>query len=137
MRAYIAIMTLGEKLARLARQNGWDQNDVAERVHVSTTSMSRYYNDVRLPEAVTVLALARLFGVSTDYLLRDEVEDPGAIITDCPFDVTDLEFTRRIGVDEAKRRLYQLPAGVHPGGRPSSPRLDGVEPPPGSNTRGA
>lgn len=63
-------MTLGEKLQRLRRARGMTQEQLAERVGVSRQSLSGWENDAALPDTANVIALADLFGVTTDYLLR-------------------------------------------------------------------
>ena len=64
-------MTLGEKLQRLRRARGLTQEQLAEKVGVSRQSLSGWENDTSLPDTANVIALADLFGVTTDYLLRE------------------------------------------------------------------
>lgn len=64
-------MTLGEKLQRLRRARGMTQEQLAEKVGVSRQSLSGWENDTALPDTANVIALAELFGVTTDYLLRE------------------------------------------------------------------
>ena len=65
-------MTLGEKLQGLRRARGLTQEQLAEKVGVSRQSLSGWETDSALPDTVNVLALADLFGVTTDYLLRPD-----------------------------------------------------------------
>lgn len=65
-------MTLGEKLQKLRRARGMTQEQLAERVGVSRQSLSGWENDAALPDTANVIMLADLFGVTTDYLLREE-----------------------------------------------------------------
>lgn len=65
-------MTLGERLQRLRRARGMTQEQLAERIGVSRQSLSGWENDAALPDTVHVVALAELFGVTTDYLLLDD-----------------------------------------------------------------
>lgn len=64
-------MTLGEKLQRLRKARGMTQEQLAEQVGVSRQSLSGWENDTALPDTANVVALADLFDVTTDYLLRD------------------------------------------------------------------
>ena len=67
-------MTMAEKLIALRKSRGWSQEDLAEQLDVSRQSVSKWESGASLPDLDRVLNLSRLFGVSTDYLLRDELE---------------------------------------------------------------
>lgn len=64
-------MTLGEKLQKLRKARGWTQEELAEKVGVSRQSLSKWESDSALPDTANVIVLADLFGVTTDYLLRE------------------------------------------------------------------
>ena len=64
-------MTLGEKILALRKARGWSQEDLAGRIGVTRQALSRWESDAAIPDTVNVVQLADLFGVSTDYLLRD------------------------------------------------------------------
>lgn len=64
-------MTLGEKLQRLRKARSWTQEELAEKVGVSRQSLSKWESDGALPDTANIIVLADLFGVTTDYLLRD------------------------------------------------------------------
>ena len=70
-------MAMGEKLLELRRGQGLSQEDVAEQLGVSRQAVSRWEKGSALPDSVNLLALSDLFGVSADYLLRDELEADG------------------------------------------------------------
>lgn len=67
-------MTMAEKLIALRKSRGWSQEDLAEQLDVSRQSVSKWESGASLPDLDRLLNLSRLFGVSTDYLLRDELE---------------------------------------------------------------
>ena len=67
-------MTFGEKLQSLRQRAGMSQDALAERLDVSRQAVSRWERDETMPETDKVVALADIFGVTTDYLLRPEVE---------------------------------------------------------------
>ena len=64
-------MPLGEKLQRLRKVRGWTQEELAEKVGVSRQSLSKWESDSALPDTANIIVLADLFGVTTDYLLRE------------------------------------------------------------------
>jgi len=69
-------MTFAEKLYRLRRQKGLSQEELAEQLEVSRQAISRWEMGSTLPDAKNLLQLSDIFGVSIDYLLRDERESP-------------------------------------------------------------
>lgn len=71
-------MTFGEKLQSLRQRSGMSQDALAEKLSVSRQAVSRWERDETMPETDKVVALADLFGVTTDYLLRQQIEEPKA-----------------------------------------------------------
>ena len=69
-------MTFGEKLQSLRQKDGMSQDRLAEQLNVSRQAVSRWERDETMPEVEKIIALADLFGVTTDYLLRDEASVP-------------------------------------------------------------
>lgn len=67
-------MTFGEKLQGLRQRAGMSQDALAEKLDVSRQAVSRWERDETMPETDKVVALADLFGVTTDYLLRQQPE---------------------------------------------------------------
>ena len=65
-------MSFGEKLQALRKARGWSQEELAGRIHVSRQTLSKWESGGAVPDTENVIALSRLFGVSTDYLLLTE-----------------------------------------------------------------
>ena len=71
-------MILAEKIIKLRKQKGWSQEDLALHMGVSRQSVSKWESMSSLPDLDKIIKLSNLFGVSTDYLLKDAVEEePG------------------------------------------------------------
>lgn len=68
-------MILADKLIRLRKKNGWSQEDLAEKMDVSRQAVSKWESAQTLPDLEKILQLSILFGVTTDYLLKNEIED--------------------------------------------------------------
>ena len=68
-------MKFEEKLIDLRKKNGMSQEELADRLGVSRQAVSRWELGSTLPDAPNLLKLSDLFGVSIDYLLRDEYDD--------------------------------------------------------------
>ncbi|MCI8839404.1 MAG: helix-turn-helix transcriptional regulator [Oscillospiraceae bacterium] len=71
-------MKFGEKLQKLRKQRGLSQEQLAAQLTVSRQAVSKWELDDTMPDTENVIQLSRLFGVSCDYLLRDEVNEQGA-----------------------------------------------------------
>lgn len=70
-------MILADKIIRLRKQNGWSQEELAEKMQVSRQAVSKWEGAQTTPDLEKILMLSSLFGVTTDYLLKDEMEDEG------------------------------------------------------------
>lgn len=68
-------MPFAEKLKLLRHQNNMTQADVADRLNVARSTIAGYEKKGRQPSQENLIAFARLFDVSVDYLV-DAVEDP-------------------------------------------------------------
>ena len=94
-------MILADKIIRLRKQNGWSQEELAEKMNVSRQAVSKWESAQAVPDLEKVLLLGRLFGVTTDYLLKDEMEEEeGAPLADMPY-------VRQIGMEEANAYLEE------------------------------
>lgn len=69
-------MILADKIQRLRKQNGWSQEELAARLGVSRQSVSKWESAASIPDLNRILELADIFEVSTDYLLKDKIEEP-------------------------------------------------------------
>ena len=69
-------MILADKIIDLRKKNGWSQEDLAEQLDVSRQSISKWESAQSVPDMARILRMSELFGVSTDYLLKDELGMP-------------------------------------------------------------
>ena len=67
-------MILADKIIELRKKNGWSQEDLAEKLEVSRQSISKWEGAQSVPDMNKILKLSEVFSVSTDYLLKDEIE---------------------------------------------------------------
>ena len=67
-------MKLSEKIQLLRHKNSYSQENLAEFCNVSRQSISKWEADIAIPETEKLLILSRLFNVSVDVLLKDELE---------------------------------------------------------------
>ena len=63
------MVELARKLRELREANGFTQKQVAERIGLTTSVVSAYENEIRLPSYPALIKLTALYHVSADYLL--------------------------------------------------------------------
>lgn len=68
-------MILADKIIRLRKKNGWSQEELADKMNVSRQAVSKWEAAQTTPDLEKILLLGNLFGVTTDYLLKDELVD--------------------------------------------------------------
>lgn len=64
------IETIGSRIARLRKQHGMSQSDLARRLNISRASIQSWECGANYPSTDNLISLAKLFHVSTDYLLH-------------------------------------------------------------------
>lgn len=72
-------MTLGTKLLELRKSKGLSQEQLAAQMAVSRQAVSKWELGEAMPDTDNVVALSRIFGVSTDFLLRNELSGDAEI----------------------------------------------------------
>lgn len=68
-------MILADKIIRLRKKNGWSQEELADKMNISRQAVSKWEAAQTTPDLEKILQLGNIFGVTTDYLLKDEIED--------------------------------------------------------------
>lgn len=100
-------MIMADKIIDLRKKNGWSQEELAEQLGVSRQSVSKWEGAQSVPDMNKIIAMARLFNVSTDYLLKDEIE-----MVQAPEDTKSTAMdndppARRVSMEEANEYLVK------------------------------
>jgi len=95
-------MILADKIIRLRKKNGWSQEELADKMNVSRQAVSKWEGAQTIPDLEKILQLSTLFGVTTDYLLKEEIEDE-ELTNDTSSDTT----VKRISIEEANAYIEQ------------------------------
>ena len=69
-------MILADKITALRKKAGWSQEELAEQLGVTRQSVSKWEGAQSVPDMQKVVQMSRLFGVTTDYLLKEELGEP-------------------------------------------------------------
>ena len=67
-------MILADKIIDLRKKNGWSQEELAELLDVSRQSVSKWEGAQSVPDMTRIIRMSEIFGVTTDYLLKDDAE---------------------------------------------------------------
>ncbi len=93
-------MIFADKLISLRKKAGWSQEELAEQMDVTRQSVSKWEGAQSIPDLEKMVRLSELFGVSTDYLLKDEIEDVEGLIS-----ANDTPKIKRVSMEEANAFL--------------------------------
>lgn len=103
-------MKVGEKISTLRRKQGLSQEELAVRLNVTRQAVSKWETGTSVPELETLVALAKIFGVTTDYLLSvEKQEEPSPQPEEKHPDMLD----RLSGFFEKLHRRYGWLGGVY------------------------
>ena len=69
---------IGQRIKELRVKNDLTQDRLADCLGVSAQAVSKWESAQSIPDMNRVLLLSKVFGVSTDYLLKDEMSEPPA-----------------------------------------------------------
>ena len=93
-------MILADKIMTLRKKAGWSQEELAQQLNVTRQSVSKWEGAQSVPDLDKIVQMSRIFGVSTDYLLKDELEElePASSLAEQPP-------RHRVSMEEASRYL--------------------------------
>lgn len=94
-------MILADKIMTLRKKAGWSQEELAARLNISRQSVSKWEGAQSIPDMDKVVQMSRLFGITTDFLLKDELEIEEHTQSE-PMDEPSL---RRVTMEEASAYL--------------------------------
>ena len=100
-------MIFADKLILLRKKAGWSQEELAEQMNVTRQSVSKWEGAQSIPDLEKLIKLSQMFGVSTDYLLKDELEEIETIDS-----VDEISSLHKVSMEEASEflRLTQITA---------------------------
>lgn len=87
---------LADKIIELRKKNGWSQEQLAQKLNVTRQSISKWEGAQSVPDLQKIILLSEIFGVTTDYLIKDEIEEEEFLNEDVDLKV------RKVTLTEAK-----------------------------------
>ena len=73
-------MKLAEKIYQERRKLGLSQEQFAEQMDISRQAVSKWESGQSMPDLDKVVVMSQIFGVSTDYLLKEEETIPEEVV---------------------------------------------------------
>lgn len=70
-------MGFSEKILKLRMRNGLSQEALADKLMVSRQAVSKWESGVTLPETEKLITISNMFGVSLDFLLKEDMNSKG------------------------------------------------------------
>lgn len=116
-------MILADKIIELRKKSGMTQDELAEKLGVSRQSVSKWEGAQSTPDLNRILKLSEIFSVSTDVLLRDELDLESSASPDSTPYISAPDETepalRQVSMSEAseylkanKRRSFLIALGI-------------------------
>lgn len=93
-------MIFADKLIQLRKKSGWSQEELAGQMNVSRQAVSKWEGAQTIPDLEKIVRLSELFGVSTDYLLKDDLDSADTVEP-----VEEYSPTHRVSMEEANAFL--------------------------------
>lgn len=104
-------MILAEKITMLRKQNGWSQEELAMRLNISRQSVSKWESTASIPDLDKIIKLSEIFGVSTDCLLKDELEVTTEVAPlyeedfSSENDILKIDMAKKVSLEEANQYM--------------------------------
>lgn len=96
-------MILADKIMNLRKKAGWSQEELANQLNVTRQSVSKWESAQSIPDLDKIICLSRIFEVSTDYLLKEELEESEYAEGECLS--CEAVPVRRVSMEEASEYL--------------------------------
>ena len=93
-------MIFADKLIALRKKAGYSQEELAQQLNVTRQSVSKWEGAQSVPDIEKILQISKLFGVTTDYLLKDEMGEP-------EYAESEPTALRRVTLEQANAALAQ------------------------------
>ena len=75
-------MKFSEKIQIIRKHHSLSQDEMADRLNVTRQTVARWETGQTLPDADKLIAIGKMFSVTIDYLLRDDVDSSTGKLTD-------------------------------------------------------
>ena len=104
--------TLGEKISELRKQQGLTQDGLAEKMGVTSQAVSKWENDLSIPDLPVLLELSGFFHVTLDELVREKEETVRLVPEGSRKNIQDMLLRVRVLSADGDRVQVNLPLAL-------------------------
>lgn len=104
--------TFGQRLARLRKQKGLTQEEIANRVNISPQAVSKWENDISSPDIDTIVKLSEILNVSLNELLGKEETTPVVLEEENKKDINKMLLKIKVLSNDGDKINVNLPMGI-------------------------
>ena len=97
-------MILADKIIEQRKKLGLSQEELADKLSVSRQAVSKWESAQSIPDLQKIVAMSELFSVSTDYLLKDDVQPEHTGTAESDAD----RILRRVSMEEANDYMSSM-----------------------------
>ena len=101
--------TIGRRITQLRKEQGMTQEELAQKLDVTSQAVSKWENDVSCPDISILPQLADILHTTTDYLLSGKKDEVRCIPADKRKDFNDLTLRVKILSTEGDKIQVNLP----------------------------
>lgn len=101
--------TIGRRITQLRKEQGMTQEELAQKLDVTSQAVSKWENDVSCPDVSILPQLADILHTTTDYLLSGKKDEVRCIPADKRKDFNDLTLRVKILSTKGDKIQVNLP----------------------------
>ncbi|MBQ3375210.1 MAG: helix-turn-helix transcriptional regulator [Erysipelotrichaceae bacterium] len=101
--------SFGTRLAEIRKEHNMTQNDIADRLNISAQAVSKWENDITMPDIDTLVKLSDIFDMSLDELVGKQKNEPVLVPEEQRKDINKMVFRIRVDSATGDRVRVNLP----------------------------
>ena len=120
--------TFGQRFNRLRKKYDLTQEEVANKLSVSSQAVSKWKNDISMPDISLLIEIAELFNITVDELLGKEIKSPILLEEPSKKDIKSLTLKIKVLSSDGDKININLPFALikaYMGSGKAIPTIDG------------
>lgn len=120
--------TFGQRFNRLRKKYDLTQEEVANKLSVSSQAVSKWENDISMPDISLLIEIAELFNITVDELLGKEIKSPILLEEPSKKDIKSLTLKIKVLSSDGDKININLPFALikaYMGSGKAIPTIDG------------
>lgn len=111
---YIMEKTLGSRISALRKEKGLTQEELAEKLGVSSQAVSKWENDLSCPDIMLLPQLAKIFDTTVDELLSGKKDEPAVRVVPQKErkNLDELMLRIKVDSDDGERVRVNIPLSI-------------------------